>query len=117
MISGLKYLQVVKRKGIKGERQVENVASVFMIPVLIVYAVDKIEEMVGSYGPSAEIYEKKVGLGLLCICQYILNANRNPTKFPVEDAPSGMIARGHYEAKSKFVDDDGHCHLEWDWVS
>ncbi|KAJ3285028.1 hypothetical protein HK104_009666 [Borealophlyctis nickersoniae] len=73
VVSGLKYLHVVKRKGIK---------------------VDKMEEMVGSYGPSPEAYEKK---------------------FLSEDAPSGLMARGHYTVKSKFIDDDNVTHLEWDW--
>ncbi|CAG8601005.1 7945_t:CDS:2 [Diversispora eburnea] len=57
VVSGLKYLQIVKRKGIK---------------------VDKTEEMIGSYGPGDDHYEKK---------------------FMVEEAPSGIFARGHYEAK------------------
>ncbi|KAJ3085358.1 hypothetical protein HK102_000072 [Quaeritorhiza haematococci] len=73
VISGLKYLHVVKRKGIK---------------------VDRMEEMIGSYGPSGESYEKK---------------------FLPEEAPSGMIARGHYNVKSKFVDDDNVTHLEFAW--
>ncbi|KAG0789619.1 hypothetical protein G6F22_006652 [Rhizopus arrhizus] len=73
VVSGLKYLQVVKRKGIR---------------------VDKTEEMIGSYGPSADPYEKK---------------------FLPEEAPSGMLARGHYEAKSKFIDDDNVTHMEWTW--
>lgn len=34
--------------------------------------------MIGSYGPSADAYEKK---------------------FLAEEAPSGMLARGHYDAK------------------
>ncbi|CAI2186092.1 3970_t:CDS:2 [Funneliformis geosporum] len=75
VVSGLKYLQVIKRKGIR---------------------VDKTEEMIGSYGPNpnSEPYEKK---------------------FMAEEAPSGMIARGHYDAKSKFIDDDGITHIEWSW--
>ena len=32
-----------------------------------------------------------------------------------EEAPSGMLARGHYEAVSKFVDDDDHTHLKFEW--
>jgi Rho GDP-dissociation inhibitor len=32
-----------------------------------------------------------------------------------ETAPSGMIARGHYNAVSTFVDDDGHSHLKFEW--
>ncbi|KAF0540262.1 E set domain-containing protein [Gigaspora margarita] len=73
VVCGLKYIQVVKRRGIK---------------------VDKTEEMIGSYGPSEDPYEKK---------------------FMIEEAPSGLLARGHYEAKSKFIDDDGFTHCEWNW--
>jgi Rho GDP-dissociation inhibitor len=36
-------------------------------------------------------------------------------KFPLEEAPAGMMARATYKVKSRFVDDDQHCHLEWDW--
>lgn len=32
-----------------------------------------------------------------------------------EEAPSGMLARGHYNAVSKFVDDDEHTHLLFEW--
>lgn len=39
VVSGLKYLHVVKRSGLK---------------------VDKMQEMVGSYGPSPDLYTKKV---------------------------------------------------------
>lgn len=73
VVSGLKYLHVVKRKGIP---------------------VDKMEEMIGSYGPSPQPYEKK---------------------FLLEEAPSGMLARGTYDVRSKFVDDDGTTHLEFKW--
>ncbi|KAG0177641.1 hypothetical protein DFQ28_005536 [Apophysomyces sp. BC1034] len=73
VVSGLKYLHFVKRKGIR---------------------VDKTREMIGSYGPSPEPYDKK---------------------FDPEEAPSGMLARGHYEIKSKFVDDDDVTHMEWTW--
>ncbi|KAI8621218.1 immunoglobulin E-set [Chytriomyces sp. MP71] len=73
VVSGLKYLHVVKRAGMK---------------------VDKADEMLGSYGPSGDVYEKK---------------------FPLEEAPSGMLARGHYVVASRFIDDDQHIHLEWVW--
>ncbi|KAL1967952.1 hypothetical protein VTN77DRAFT_2369 [Rasamsonia byssochlamydoides] len=76
VLSGLKYLQVVKRKGIR---------------------VSKDEEMLGSYAPNTTdkpFYEKK---------------------FHQEEAPSGMIARGHYNAISKFVDDDDVTHLQFEW--
>jgi len=74
IISGLKYVHVVKRKGIP---------------------VDKVEEMMGSYGPRAAPHQKTLG---------------------IEEAPSGLLARGSYTAKSRFTDDDKNTHLEFDWV-
>ncbi|KAL5341671.1 immunoglobulin E-set [Aspergillus crustosus] len=76
VLSGLKYLQVVKRKGIR---------------------VSKDEEMLGSYAPNTtekRLYEKK---------------------FHAEEAPSGFVARGHYNAVSKFIDDDDKVHLQFEW--
>ncbi|KAF9312323.1 hypothetical protein BG003_006404 [Podila horticola] len=81
VVSGLKYMQVVKRK------------------------VDKSEEMIGSYAAQAAPYEKKASTG-----------SWMDAFFLSEEAPSGMLARGHYEAKSKFVDDDGTTHKEWSWA-
>ena len=51
------------------------------------------EEMLGSYAPG----------------------QNNEKKFPLEEAPSGMLARGKYEARSKFTDNDGHSYLDFDW--
>lgn len=76
VLSGLKYLQVTKRKGIR---------------------VAKNEEMIGSFAPNTQekpIYEKK---------------------FEPDEAPSGMLARGHYDTLSKFMDDDGHEYLKFEW--
>ncbi|KAL2208583.1 E set domain-containing protein [Sarocladium strictum] len=76
ILSGLHYVQVVKRKGIK---------------------VSKDSEMIGSYAPSTD---------------------KQPTyikKFQEEEAPSGMLARGHYNAISSFVDDDKKTHLQFEW--
>ncbi|XP_041474609.1 rho GDP-dissociation inhibitor 1-like [Lytechinus variegatus] len=56
--------------------------------------VDKSSLMVGSYGPKNDPHEYQT---------------------PVEDAPSGMISRGHYTVKSKFTDDDKTSILEWEW--
>ncbi|KAK8191909.1 immunoglobulin E-set [Phyllosticta capitalensis] len=75
ILSGLKYLQVIKRMGVS----------------------QKTQEMIGSYGPNTTdkpIYEKK---------------------FEPEVAPSGMMTRGHYNAVSKFVDDDNQTHLKFEW--
>ncbi|KAL2108431.1 hypothetical protein VUR80DRAFT_3824 [Thermomyces stellatus] len=76
ILSGLHYVQVVKRKGIK---------------------VSKDSEMIGSYAP---------------------NTDKQPTytkRFAEEEAPSGVLARGHYNAISTFVDDDKKKHLEFEW--
>ena len=73
VISGLKYVQVVKKAGL---------------------TVDKLEEMVGSYGPSATPHEKR---------------------FPTEESPSGMLARTTYAVRSRIVDDDGNIYIDFDW--
>lgn len=76
ILSGLHYVQVVKRKGIR---------------------VSKDSEMIGSYAPCTDkqpLYTKK---------------------FHEEEAPTGMLARGHYNALSSFVDDDKKTHLSFEW--
>jgi len=76
ILSGLHYVQIVKRKGIR---------------------VSKDQEMLGSYAP---------------------NSDKTPTyekRFNEEEAPSGMLARGHYNAVSTFVDDDKKTHLTFEW--
>ncbi|KAH6673941.1 immunoglobulin E-set [Plectosphaerella plurivora] len=77
ILSGLQYVQAVKRKGIR---------------------VSKDSEMMGSYAP---------------------NTDKQPfytKRFQEEDAPSGMLARGHYTAVSSFVDDDKKTHLTFEWA-
>jgi len=77
ILSGLHYVQIVKRKGIR---------------------VSKDQEMIGSYAPNTDktpVYTKR---------------------FAEEDAPSGMLARGHYTAVSTFVDDDKKTHLQFEWA-
>lgn len=32
-----------------------------------------------------------------------------------KEAPSGMIARGRYNAKTQFIDDDKVAHLKFEW--
>lgn len=56
--------------------------------------IDKSDYMVGSYGPRPDEYEFLT---------------------PLEEAPKGMLARGTYNLKSKFTDDDKHDHLSWEW--
>ncbi|KAJ7283787.1 immunoglobulin E-set [Mycena rebaudengoi] len=76
IISGVRYIQVVKRSGVK---------------------VDKLEEMLGSYGPHAKGEP------------YIKN-------FGTDHSPSGMLARtGTYNVRSRVVDDDGEVYADWEW--
>jgi Rho GDP-dissociation inhibitor len=57
--------------------------------------VDKMTHMVGSYPPKNEVHS------------YVT---------PVEEAPSGMLARGEYTVASLFTDDDKSEHLKWEWT-
>uniref|UniRef100_A0A0A9W2P2 Rho GDP-dissociation inhibitor 3 n=1 Tax=Lygus hesperus TaxID=30085 RepID=A0A0A9W2P2_LYGHE len=56
--------------------------------------VDKMTHMVGSYPPKLDIQSYTT---------------------PLEDAPSGTLARGSYSVHSLFTDDDKHQHLKWEW--
>lgn len=62
--------------------------------VVYLPAVEKVSYMVGSYGPKAEQHE------------FLSSAN---------EAPKGMISRGHYQVKSHFIDDDKNICLQWEW--
>ncbi|CAG0898796.1 unnamed protein product [Darwinula stevensoni] len=57
--------------------------------------VEKMTHMVGSYAPKSEVQSYTT---------------------PPEDAPSGLLARGTYQVKSNFTDDDGNEHLKWEWA-
>ncbi|XP_056265694.1 rho GDP-dissociation inhibitor 1-like [Pseudoliparis swirei] len=56
--------------------------------------IDKSNYMVGSYGPRAAEYDFLT---------------------TTEEAPRGLMARGNYDIRSKFTDDDKHDHLSWEW--
>ncbi|CAI9723308.1 rho GDP-dissociation inhibitor 1 [Octopus vulgaris] len=57
--------------------------------------VDSTKYMVGSYGPSNTILVSKVAS---------------------EDAPTGLLSRGTYTVRSKFIDDDKIEYLKWEWA-
>jgi len=76
IVSGLKYVNIVTRKGIK---------------------VAKEDTMIGSFAPQS--------------APFTSTFPRNGW----EEAPSGMIARGTYKAKSQFIDDDKQVHLEFEY--
>ena len=83
--------------------------------------VDKNNIMVGSYAPKAEDHSFKTGLSfefhknpLPKSVTFILILNSNIIS-EAETAPSGMLARGTYKVKSKFIDDDKEEHASWEW--
>ncbi|ETO36755.1 expressed hypothetical protein [Reticulomyxa filosa] len=57
--------------------------------------VDKTTQMMGAFAPSTE------------------KSYEHP--FPVEEAPSGMLYRGVYTAKTQFLDDDKTVHLAFQY--
>ncbi|CAG2182530.1 unnamed protein product, partial [Oppiella nova] len=56
--------------------------------------VEKMLQMVGSYAPKTEVQSYTS---------------------PMEEMPTGLLARGTYNVKSLFTDDDNHQWLKWDW--
>lgn len=72
IVHGLKYVRHTYRKGIR---------------------VDKVELMLGSYGPQMELVT------------YI---------GPEEDTPTGVLFRGTYMVKTVLIDDDKNKHLQWE---
>jgi len=76
IVSGLKYVNQVFRKGVR---------------------VAKDDEMIGSFGPQEK--------------PHVVTIPRNGW----EEAPSGMLSRGSYAAKSSFIDDDKQSHLEYEY--
>jgi len=57
--------------------------------------VEKMNQMVGSYAPKNELQSYTS---------------------PLEEMPSGMLARGTYTVKSLFTDDDKNEWLKWEWT-
>lgn len=51
--------------------------------------------MLGSFGPRVDAHEFTT---------------------PLDEAPKGMVTRGKYHAKCKFIDDDKRIHLAWEWT-
>eukprot|EP00735_Rhodelphis_limneticus_P001131 TRINITY_DN11692_c0_g1::TRINITY_DN11692_c0_g1_i1::g.17510::m.17510 TRINITY_DN11692_c0_g1::TRINITY_DN11692_c0_g1_i1::g.17510 ORF type:complete len:199 (+),score=53.46,sp/Q95UQ1/GDIR1_DICDI/36.99/1e-30,Rho_GDI/PF02115.12/3.9e-36 TRINITY_DN11692_c0_g1_i1:72-599(+) len=60
---------------------------------------DKDVEMLGSYPPSNEFK----GLDI-------------PSKGDWHEAPSGIMSRGEYKSRMRFLDDDAVCHLDFEYT-
>jgi len=103
ILSGLKYLQVVKRGPLKEKQQEMLVCQLPKFPhpyfalCKLLVAEGWLNGDQGSYSPNTEekpVYEKA---------------------FQPDEAPSGMLARGKYNAVSTFIDDDMKEHLRFEW--
>jgi len=79
---------IVQREIVHGLKYVQKTSRMGV-------TVDKMVHMVGSYPPKWEIQS------------YLT---------PMEESPSGMMARGSYSVTSLFTDDDKNEHLKWDWA-
>ena len=77
IVAGLKFVNMVYRKGVR---------------------VAKEEEMLGSFPPQSD--------------PHVVVFPRHGW----EEAPSGMLSRGSYKGRHKFVDDDGQTHLEYEYA-
>ncbi|WEW60911.1 rho GDP dissociation inhibitor [Emydomyces testavorans] len=104
VLSGLKYVQVVKRKGVRVSKDQEMLVSLFGGVTFI--------EASASHGAVLEsilmIYTREA-------LPQTRRKSESMKKINEEQAPSGMLARGHYTALSRFVDDDDHTHLQFEW--
>lgn len=102
LVSGLKYIQAAKRAGMTGAFRVLPVqrspcgARDTDPGSCRIRTVDKLESMIGSYGPSPEPVTKR---------------------FVTEEAPSGMLARsGSYTVRSRVIDDDKNVYVDFEWT-
>ena len=112
VLSGLKYLQVTKRKGIRVAKSEEMIVILYKLLKTQLVANDI--GFKGSFAPNTQekpIYEKKCK----CIMQTLFPRSDRIAAVDPDEAPAGMMARGHYDAVSKFQDDDKHDYLKFEW--
>lgn len=92
---------MVKRSGIKGTSFSRagsklSVGGADLLASPSLYTVDKIEKMLGSYGPQADAHRRTIA---------------------EEESPSGMLARsGTYLVRSRIIDDDQTVWLDFEWT-
>ncbi|KAK4776799.1 hypothetical protein SAY86_005487 [Trapa natans] len=93
-VSGLRYTYAVWKTGVRGEIHSKSIIipSKYNIHRFQYgYAVGNTKIMVGTFSPRKEPYWYET---------------------EEETIPTGILARGSYFVRTKFVDDDGKCHLE-----
>ncbi|CEQ39585.1 SPOSA6832_01109, partial [Sporobolomyces salmonicolor] len=101
IVPGLKYIQAVKRAGI---------------------VVDKLESMIGSYGPSTEPVVKRFVTEEAYVSRLLLYRLQELLwdAIAVQERsapPSGMLARsGSYNVRSRVIDDDKNIYCDFEWT-
>ncbi|KAK7930758.1 hypothetical protein WMY93_007153 [Mugilogobius chulae] len=82
-----------------------------------IHELDKDDESLRKYketllGRDRRLYRRQVGLH-----GGQLRTSENEYDFltKIDETPKGVLARGNYNIKSKFTDDDKHDHLSWEW--
>ena len=125
VLSGLKYLQITKRKGIRVAKNEEMIVN-FTNPIpkrkeKKEMAANQFEPIRAHSHPTrrrSPCMRRNVSpFFLLPKTSHQGNPSSNKYSISVEpdEAPTGMLARGHYEAMSKFTDDDNHDYLKFEW--
>ena len=113
VLSGLKYLQVVKRKGVRVGKDEEMIVRPIVKFRENLWGKNLISGTRGHIHPTQRRsqYTRRNVRTLQTPKASVL------TGYVVasDEAPSGMLARGHYDAVCKFVDDDDQTHLKFEW--
>ena len=108
ILAGLKYLQKVSRMGVSSKMQEMMVGWVTPL---------RIARANGNNRAHTVLAPRRSHSTRRSVRRFSSPTPRHANTLPVEPetAPSGMLGRGHYEAVSKFVDDDNHTHLQFKW--
>lgn len=128
ILSGLHYVQIVKRKGVRVSKDSEMIVSLAPRPACAILW--RICERDIEILTNCRALTLPTLTSSLCIPRSVSRQFRPLTSpspsgaqadmcpLPTvneEEAPSGMLARGHYNAVSSFVDDDKKEHLKFEW--
>lgn len=110
VLSGLKYVQVVKRGMLSNKSQ-----------EMIVSRINGVYRMSLTIGRRARtVPARKRGLSMrrnvrFESTRWMEIPYANICAVEADTAPSGMLARATYHAVSRFVDDDNETHLQFKW--
>ena len=111
VLSGLKYIQVVKRKGIRVAKNEEMIVS----PTCHLIGQHSLVRRDRTHPIPRRSHYTRRNVSFPSHTFGSTQSIANTVLVEEDEAPSGMLARGHYEAASRFTDDDGKEYLKFDW--